>query len=466
MNHALLGILNILFKHKLIIVGSFLVVVIPAMVGWYLQPPVYEASGRLMLAEQPAYLPRARRQRELSDQDINNEIQNILSPPFMATVVTAMPPEVLQTPRSSHRARDLCRGLIVERVPFTTLIEVSYRHGSPDLAATIVNTILDTYPSYQSALYQDPEALVFYENECQQLKAKIEKDEEELERFEAGEDLISLKQQRDQALDMIDMVRSRLRATRTDLAQGAGKIAEIKIQIAGTPTHVTLGQEITPDPETVFLLATLTSLKLQKSELLHTYGDKHPKVLVTASQIQEIELRLPAQREKQALGKKRLGPNIVYQDLARELSEQKVKRGQQMAKVVSLEEQLVELRNEARVLNTKGYDLQRMQASLEEKRMRYQTYQKKAEEARIAAAMDRQGVGNVRITDEAHVPTKALPSGGVVALLLPMLVGAGIGIGAALTLEYMRPTFHSAMDVDRHLDLPVLALIPDFQRQG
>jgi capsular polysaccharide biosynthesis protein len=47
-----------------------------------------------------------------------------------------------------------------------------------------------------------------------------------------------------------------------------------------------------------------------------------------------------------------------------------------------------------------------------------------------------------------------------------MFVGAGAGLGGALALEFLHPTFHSALDVERQLEIPVLALIPDLRAQG
>jgi capsular polysaccharide biosynthesis protein len=41
-----------------------------------------------------------------------------------------------------------------------------------------------------------------------------------------------------------------------------------------------------------------------------------------------------------------------------------------------------------------------------------------------------------------------------------------VGVGGVLTLEYVRPTFHSELDVERHLQLPVLALIPDLREEA
>jgi capsular polysaccharide biosynthesis protein len=93
----------------------------------------------------------------------------------------------------------------------------------------------------------------------------------------------------------------------------------------------------------------------------------------------------------------------------------------------------------------------------------HQLYLKKAEEARITAAMDRENLLNVRLVDNARVPISPIAAGVFLSLVLAAMVGLGGGMGGALALEYLRPTFHSALDVEKHLELPVLALIPDLR---
>jgi capsular polysaccharide biosynthesis protein len=72
----------------------------------------------------------------------------------------------------------------------------------------------------------------------------------------------------------------------------------------------------------------------------------------------------------------------------------------------------------------------------------------------------------VKITDRALVPMAPVGGNAAILLLLAAIVGIGSGVGGVLTLEYIRPTFHSEIDVERQLQLPVLALIPDLREEA
>jgi uncharacterized protein involved in exopolysaccharide biosynthesis len=152
--------------------------------------------------------------------------------------------------------------------------------------------------------------------------------------------------------------------------------------------------------------------------------------------------------------------------MLREIAEQRVKLGQLRPKRATLARQVTELNEELNVLNSKSYELAHIREALANKKEVYTLYKKKAEEARISGAMDRDNLVNVKITDRAQTPGGPIPSNSTVLLALAAIVGVSAGIGGALALEYIRPTFHSEIDVERHLQLPVLALIPDFREEA
>jgi capsular polysaccharide biosynthesis protein len=69
------------------------------------------------------------------------------------------------------------------------------------------------------------------------------------------------------------------------------------------------------------------------------------------------------------------------------------------------------------------------------------------------------------VVDYAQAPLQPVATGALILILLAAIVGLGTGLGGALALEYVRPTFHSVLDVESRLGLPVLALLPDLREQ-
>jgi uncharacterized protein involved in exopolysaccharide biosynthesis len=524
MNRVLLEILHILFKHKTLVFASFAVIFLSVAVGLLLQPSEYRASGHLMLTGQRAYFrlaPEESRTPPLEPdlRDISTEMENLRGNAFLTKVADALPfslaeeigvngstenpgyltrafsvvskgvRRVASIPRRLRRALSsalvgentatdtngamapppnpslpfLRAGLEVVPVPNSFLVEVAYTHRDPQRATKVVNTVLDLYPAHQASLYQDPASLAFYDKQTQLLAEEIVEIENKIRTFQAQERIVSLPEQRTILFALIDKVQDRLKGADLDIDQGKGKIAEIERQLAREPEQMMVVSQDTVDPETRQIHEKLVQLEIDKNELLQKYTEQDRRVQDRMREIAALKERLATAATKKVVVSERLGLNAVRQGLLRELTDQKVKLGQIYAKRETLARQLEELQAEVMTLSTKGLDFQHLQEILANKKEQYLLYSKKAEEARIAAALDREQLVNVKVVDPAQVPLIPVATGAALALALATFVGIGTGVGGALALEYLRPTFHSAVDVERHLELPVLALIPDLR---
>jgi uncharacterized protein involved in exopolysaccharide biosynthesis len=356
-------------------------------------------------------------------------------------------------------------GLDVTAVPNSALVEISFTDVDPEKAAAIVNTILEAYPKHQASLQQDPIALAFYDKQKQQLAQQIAELQIKMKDFEERENAVSLGDQKQQVLTLLEKTKDRLKGADLDIEQANGKIAKIEQEIPKQSATVVQSQE-RADPEGKLLQERLTTLELEKNELLQRYTEKDRRVQDKEAEIASIREKLAlAGKGKIVVGEK-IGPNPVRQDMLRELADQTIKLGQLYPKRETLARQIVELHNELEGLNAKAYEHDRMEETLKNKKDLYALYSKKAEEARISSAMDQEDLVNVKITDHAQVPMAPLARSTALLLTLAAIIGAGAGVGGVLALEYIRPTFHSELDVERHLQLPVLALIPDLREEA
>jgi capsular polysaccharide biosynthesis protein len=69
------------------------------------------------------------------------------------------------------------------------------------------------------------------------------------------------------------------------------------------------------------------------------------------------------------------------------------------------------------------------------------------------------------VFERARLPTTPLPTGLLVNVLLSMVLGAAVGVGVVVLLDYLDTTLRSPADIETKLDLPVLGVIPDFGTQ-
>ncbi len=89
-------------------------------------------------------------------------------------------------------------------------------------------------------------------------------------------------------------------------------------------------------------------------------------------------------------------------------------------------------------------------------------YEKKAEEARVSRAMDDQKIVNASIVQEAMQPVLAQPRGLLLIAAASGMGGLVLGIAVAFMLEFFNLTVKDEQDVERFLQVPVLATIRHF----
>ena len=93
----------------------------------------------------------------------------------------------------------------------------------------------------------------------------------------------------------------------------------------------------------------------------------------------------------------------------------------------------------------------------------YQSLLEKKLNARVAESLEKRQKGEqFRILDPADVPASAESPNRPLILLGGLVVGCGLGFGAAYGMEMLRPAFRRSDEAETMLGLPVLASIPAF----
>ncbi|CAM2760717.1 Wzz/FepE/Etk N-terminal domain-containing protein [Hathewaya histolytica] len=72
--------------------------------------------------------------------------------------------------------------------------------------------------------------------------------------------------------------------------------------------------------------------------------------------------------------------------------------------------------------------------------------------------------GQIEILDKAVVPEKPIKPNKKLNMAIALLLGLFLSTGASFLLEYLDRTLKSEEDIERYLDLPVLAVIPKIEK--
>ena len=114
----------------------------------------------------------------------------------------------------------------------------------------------------------------------------------------------------------------------------------------------------------------------------------------------------------------------------------------------------------AQTLDAKGAKQDDLARNVKTAEDNYLLYLHKREEARISDALDSKRIVNVSIAEAATVP--ALPTLHLGWVLIGGFFAAStVSIGTAYAVDGMDPSFRTADELGRYLDLKVLASIPE-----
>ena len=115
-------------------------------------------------------------------------------------------------------------------------------------------------------------------------------------------------------------------------------------------------------------------------------------------------------------------------------------------------------RSKANVQSVAETSLGDLDQTIETDRQNLNLYQQRLNELKVTNG-DRTA-GSVSTVEEARVPSAPIGPPRVRNIIVALLLSLGAGIGLAFLLDYLDDTLKSVEDVDRHLHLPTLALIP------
>ncbi len=167
-------ILTVFFKYKNLILTVFLVTVATTIIGTFLMAPVYEAHSSLLIkiGREHIYRPEVGAENPSITVDreatINSEIKIASSGEVIQRVLETLTvervyPELMElAPRDSTPLQNavlkLKENLSITQVKDSNVIEISFQHEKPEIAALAVNTLVEKLKEHHLRIFSDPKA--------------------------------------------------------------------------------------------------------------------------------------------------------------------------------------------------------------------------------------------------------------------------------------------------------------------
>ncbi|OGF24946.1 MAG: hypothetical protein A2V63_05460 [Candidatus Eisenbacteria bacterium RBG_19FT_COMBO_70_11] len=364
---------------------------------------------------------------------------------------------------------DFLRDAITVRRLRGDIFEVTIGDLAPMRAREFARAVADQFViSSKAAQLEAVRATQEFSTEQQQVyKRKLEEVER---RLEASRRALLTSTLAGSVVDGSNLARARtlLDQAGLEVQDGRRRAAALRSRIAERARGEGADPDLLSSPEAANLAAELAALERQLAQALlsATPGEDGSSVRVLlARATSDLEATLAANAARALPG---LGPDardalVRYRLGLADLDARAARRGYLAAQVAAYERQVVSAPD-------RELEIQRLSQDAENARSLHNSFLQQSAAAQIAEAFENAKIsGRFSVLEPANLPLAPGKPNRMMLILLGLIGGAVIGVGAVLVVEQHDQSVRNADEVESLLGLPVLGAIPrleELQRSG
>ncbi|HYN23725.1 MAG TPA: exopolysaccharide transport family protein [Pyrinomonadaceae bacterium] len=371
--------------------------------------------------------------------EVTNHVRVVERLPLNDSLAPATSREdIVEINRLAPYVGSLQGGLSTKQITDTRLIEVSFKHADPLVAAKILNAIADAfvYSNLERKTETSDRAGDFLQKRVVELQTEIRASEERLINYAKNHQILSLDANQNTVVDRLAGLNRQLLE-----AENERKLAEAAYRASLAPGAAEALAESTAK-QAIDLETKLAELRQKRAELLVEYTEKVPEVREIDEQIAVLE--------KQARESRTRAAAVVTTNLA-------TRYRQALAREQSLRTAFGQQRGETLTQNDAAINYRIIQQEIETNKGLLDGLLQRSKENDVVMAGT---PNNIRVLDYATVPKGPVGPERMQGVALALLLSFVLGIALARYLDYLDDTIHSSAEVEKLLHLPALAVIP------
>jgi len=358
------------------------------------------------------------------------------SPPVPPVDSAAVPDPLVQETVLTH----FQDRLDIRPIRRSRAVELRFDSQDPNLAARAVNAVVENYiqKNFEARWGAAQKASGWLSQQLQDLKAKLEKSQDDLHKYAADNGLLYLVTDKGQEESIVNQS---VREIQDELTKAEADRFEKEsiFRLVQSGDYASLpgvfDNKLLQD-----LTVRLADLQREHAQLAATFTEDYPKVKETQSQIAEIQSSLERERWRAA--------QKISNDYFAALRREKLVR-----------QAFAEKQAEANQIAEKSVQYGILSQEVDTNKGLYEGLLERLKEAGVTAGLK---ASNIRIVDPATVPYKPIAPNYPLNLGLAAFLGLGLGVSMAFLKEHLDQTIRYSEDVFHFLGVPVLGFIPTF----
>jgi exopolysaccharide transport family protein len=469
--------MRVLIKRKWMVISVVAGIFMTVAIASLRQTPVYDAVGRIAINKADSHLISFKDSTPDTDyvyeqSDLDTEVRIMQSDMMALQVIRSLNldkrPEFgghsdqkqanlvadpLQT--DSNRASALLAGfhgrLHVTLIPNTRIMEIHFTSTDPQLAASAVNTLADTYikQNYQTKFESTMQASDWLSRQLVDLQMKVETSQEKLVRYQKEHEILGTDEKTNIITEKLDELNKEMTMAESDRMQKEAVYRQTQsndpVEVAAAIVSDSAGGNTGAGSVLLDKLREQqVGLRIQVADLSTQLGPSYPKVEQLNNQLKEIDRQLQSETNKAV-------DHLKGQYLAA------------LQRENMLRDAFEKQKQEANKLNESAIEYSILKRDLDSNRTLYEGLLEKLKEAGVTAGLRS---NNFRIIDAARVPTAPSEPNIPRNLSFALVLGVISGLGMAFLLENMDNTVRTPEQATALSALPSLGMIPLGSKSG
>mgnify|MGYP001594153275 FL=1 len=386
----------------------------------------------LKLSEHPEFMPKP----ETPFQKWKSNLFNSVTRLFTSSSESPNAEKGITEGERETALINQCLGrLKIEPIRNSRLVRVHFDSNYPELSTRVPNTLATAYiqQNLENRFVATEQAKEWLTHQLGDLKAKVERADEELQAFGSRHDIISLDEK-----ENVTMLRLTELNEALTKAESERMTKEALYRQTGSK-HIDSLPAILENKLIMDLKQAYIQLEAQYMKLSETFKPEYPEMVRLKSQMETIQRRLEGEISKVTAGIKN-----DYESSLRRESLLRQAFDQQKGRAMEMKEKAIQ------------YNILKREADTN--REIYKGLLQRMKEAGVSAGIM---ASNIQIVDQAELPRVPYKPNKKLNLLLAAVVGLFLGIGLAFFFEYLDNTVKTPEDVEQLIRLPSFGMVPE-----
>ncbi|OHE55095.1 MAG: hypothetical protein A2027_03310 [Thermodesulfovibrio sp. RBG_19FT_COMBO_41_18] len=471
--------LHILLRRKWTFITFFIVIITTVLIGTFMTTPIYRSTATIKIdRENPQVLKFEDIYKiEMGEDDYYQTQYKILKSRNLAkrvirTLKLGEEPEFGGNAGLSHKVasvasvdvskQNMSEGInkrfvdgFLGRVTVTPeqrsrLVKVSFDSPNQELSAKVANEIAKLYIQFsiESRFEATQQARDWLQEQLEDMKAKVERSEEALNKYAADNGIIFLTEGETTETKTVqgqNIITRKLAELSTELVQATSdRISKEALYREAQQGEGSLLSAVQGNPLIQTLKKDHASREAEYYQLSKKFKPEYPKMGRLKEEMDKIEARINTETRK-----------IVSS------IEKDFKAAQRRED--SLRSTLEKYKKEALDLNDRMVQYLILKRESDTNRELYNGLLQRLKETGVSASLTS---SNIQVLDWAEVPQSPHKPRKTLNLLLATIIGLFGGIGLSFFVEYIDNTIKTPEDLEKTISLPSLGVVPNLGKQS